>query len=735
MKKKKINEYAGIAFTLLGVLFGMTIFAIIFSSMGNISLDEVNTQSSNSLNFTATSLTETLSPIGSGITYSEVKANNDTWLNFNSSTDFVSTTDSTGLNFPENITATVRFKTTDLSSQRVVFGMWNNTANLGYRLYIRTDNTIDFQIGNGTSSKQIKTLTPLVNDTNFHIVSVRTEPGEKMQMFVDGHETTYLQQDTAYAPNYNNENFFIGKNSEGVTNYLNGSVSELTMYENLISPNILRNSQLSDLPNYTLNQSSKDIPTSNILNINSSLLYYINNSLDVIRYEDDGNTLTTVYESPKTLRSMFVTSTGTLIVTDDFANISISVGNDTNWSSPINVLQCHNGSAGYTYVTRWGFAEAKNGNLLIGEYGSPAGTNCSYIYLSSDGGYTWNTVYNASDQFSGNADTDKGHHIHKVSTDPYTGYIYATQGDNAQGRLLRSQDNGSNWVSLGNGSNLWQFIGITFESGRRIFGTDSSTSATAGFWITEDDITFTNKYLFASQNFGFVWDMKKDNINGNIIAGTKTQGVNKTWGFYISPDQGDTWFGIDMNESLTSSSGLDSISEFDELGFSYYYDDINLQAYKFNFNDPSRYNLDEALRYNVNENNGTILYDSSGNSKNGVITGATWANDGVLNTLTAAVDYTLGTTTGLFTIVNDDYLFSWIMIDWTYYALESYSTTRAIQENSLNAVVTYTSGASTQLNTVSIAIILILLIGVFLVFWKIFVTNKKSSDSGGGNFG
>jgi len=58
------------------------------------------------------------------------------------------------------------------------------------------------------------------------------------------------------------------------------------------------------------------------------------------------------------------------------------------------------------------------------------------------------------------------------------------------------------------------------------------------------------------------------------------------------------------------------------------------------------------------------------------------------------------------------------------------------QNNSLVAIVEYTEGGSTQLNTVSISIILILLIGVFLVFWKIFVDKKKGSrNTSGGNFG
>ncbi len=55
--------------------------------------------------------------------------------------------------------------------------------------------------------------------------------------------------------------------------------------------------------------------------------------------------------------------------------------------------------------------------------------------------------------------------------------------------------------------------------------------------------------------------------------------------------------------------------------------------------------------------------------------------------------------------------------------------------NSLQAIVTYTKGSSAQFNTVSIAIILILLIGVFLIFWKIFVSGKEKGGTPGGSFG
>ncbi len=114
--------------------------------------------------------------------------------------------------------------------------------------------------------------------------------------------------------------------------------------------------------------------------------------------------------------------------------------------------------------------------------------------------------------------------------------------------------------------------------------------------------------------------------------------------------------------------------------------------------------------------------------------------------ITSAINTTTNTSigTGNFSVSGTGYDNSTSDIDGTSTVWVSYTYTQdtdakkatdQAQNNSLVAITTYTAGASTQLNTVSIAIILILLIGVFLVFWKIFVTNKKSSDTSGGNFG
>ncbi len=59
-----------------------------------------------------------------------------------------------------------------------------------------------------------------------------------------------------------------------------------------------------------------------------------------------------------------------------------------------------------------------------------------------------------------------------------------------------------------------------------------------------------------------------------------------------------------------------------------------------------------------------------------------------------------------------------------------------IQNNSLQAIVTYTDQASNQFNIVAIAILLVILIAVFLVFWVIFIKQKKGgSSTAGGSFG
>jgi cobalamin synthase len=64
----------------------------------------------------------------------------------------------------------------------------------------------------------------------------------------------------------------------------------------------------------------------------------------------------------------------------------------------------------------------------------------------------------------------------------------------------------------------------------------------------------------------------------------------------------------------------------------------------------------------------------------------------------------------------------------------AYNASLEIQNNSLQAIVVYSEGSSNQMNVVTIAIILILLIGVFLLFWNRFIKDNIGGKSGM-NFG
>lgn len=64
-----------------------------------------------------------------------------------------------------------------------------------------------------------------------------------------------------------------------------------------------------------------------------------------------------------------------------------------------------------------------------------------------------------------------------------------------------------------------------------------------------------------------------------------------------------------------------------------------------------------------------------------------------------------------------------------------YDQTVAIQNNSLNAIVTYTEQSDTQFLTIAIAVTLVILIGLFALFWRFFVAGKdKEGSKSEGNF-
>ncbi len=139
----------------------------------------------------------------------------------------------------------------------------------------------------------------------------------------------------------------------------------------------------------------------------------------------------------------------------------------------------------------------------------------------------------------------------------------------------------------------------------------------------------------------------------------------------------------------------------------------------------------------INET-GYILTNASRFGFDGGIS-ITQASNATDNSTISASEFTLNSATGLLinatAVEYDDVTFSYT------YLLKSQSqlTSEAIQNDSLGAIQTYTSGSSTQFSTLNIAITLILLIGLFIIFWSLVMKGGVLSmgsdkDKSSGNF-
>ena len=139
---------------------------------------------------------------------------------------------------------------------------------------------------------------------------------------------------------------------------------------------------------------------------------------------------------------------------------------------------------------------------------------------------------------------------------------------------------------------------------------------------------------------------KKGNQNSVIVINTDTEAKNVTLNTsnYLTK----------INNYETGAVYSSSTGVF-ELGIMDSYDILYLT-----YGDET--GSGKSLWLKLSEMIGTIAYDFSGNGNNGTISGATWRNDGILNTLISGVDYSLNN--NIFTILNDEFSWSQLLIDY-----------------------------------------------------------------------
>ena len=201
---------------------------------------------------------------------------------------------------------------------------------------------------------------------------------------------------------------------------------------------------------------------------------------------DNGATWTDLHQFPQALSFVRHLDDGQLLAV---------VGTDPNprevWRSsgygsggPVTWTKVLTASAPYvTFGQAWGLSIHEN-IILVAEYGPKRPTwngyaiteNARYVYLSTDYGKTWETVFDLNQYLTadrGLASVD-GQHMHGVCWDPYWDRIWITYGDDTNGTVY-SDDFGATWKTADFGATPQaprQFVGIAALPNAILFGTD-----------------------------------------------------------------------------------------------------------------------------------------------------------------------------------------------------------------------------------------------------------------------
>ena len=276
-----------------------------------------------------------------------------------------------------------------------------------------------------------------------------------------------------------------------------------------------------------------------------------------VRVSDDGGvSWTTKYTfavGSGMVRCVWVASNGYIYASRDGSDILIrSVDGGETWATCLTL-------SGSSDSVVWQMDEDSTGNLYAGEYSTGAGAEQrAYIYKSVNHGADWTTIW---------ANPDGARHIHFVRVDPYTDKIYASQGDAAKGKLIRSDDGGSSWVTLGSGSSLWHPTSIAFGNGYRLFGQDNIDNLPVCIRKTVDDSAFTTVYTPPATDEYVFWNGGHIRADGLIVFGSWTQTDNERATIIVSWDAGATWTVVEEMATGVGNRGYIFLSNFDGYGY------------------------------------------------------------------------------------------------------------------------------------------------------------------------
>jgi hypothetical protein len=123
-----------------------------------------------------------------------------------------------------------------------------------------------------------------------------------------------------------------------------------------------------------------------------------------------------------------------------------------------------------------------NGTIFFGEYIININNDKSTsLYRSTDNGMSFHNILTFA--------KDEVRHIHFVQWDQYENCLWMGTGDkDYECKLMRSTDNGETWEIVGEGSQLWRAIGVSFTEEALYWGTDAGSVPDPNYIIKMDRI-------------------------------------------------------------------------------------------------------------------------------------------------------------------------------------------------------------------------------------------------------
>lgn len=115
-----------------------------------------------------------------------------------------------------------------------------------------------------------------------------------------------------------------------------------------------------------------------------------------------------------------------------------------------------------------GICVTPDGTIFFGEYTiNLQHTNDTHLYRSTDNGRSFHVVLTFPKTIR---------HIHFIKYDAYENCLWLGTGDaDNESKLMRSEDNGETWTTIGEGSQQWRAIGVCLNESGLVWGTDAGS--------------------------------------------------------------------------------------------------------------------------------------------------------------------------------------------------------------------------------------------------------------------